>query len=356
MKPMGVSSFLRGLGRIHPARGEWTVAVRAALSVLVPLLALWASGRLEWAVFAALSALASLFGRTLPLPLRLRAQGEAGASLILGILLGMLVSLSPQREWLLIPVAAVYATATAIVAHRRNWHPPGVLFQVFALGASASTAHPASDLVPAAAVSIATLAYCLALTYATSLARHLWRRASHGAHPWSHGPAAAGTLPGEGPEWPLRHYVIRYAVAVVIAGTLSTLLGIGHPYWAIVSVVVPMAAPSASARVTRAVQRVVGTLGGVLITGAVLALDPAPLALILIIAAAQLGAELLIGRNYALALLFITPLALSMVQLGHPLPVAQLVGDRMIETVLGVAVAIVITLATRERRQRGDAE
>ncbi|MFC3591949.1 FUSC family protein [Microbacterium barkeri] len=66
-------------------------------------------------------------------------------------------------------------------------------------------------------------------------------------------------------------------------------------------------------------------------------LRAAPLALILIIAVMQLGAELFIGRNYTVALLFITPLALCMVQLGHPLPVAQLMADRAIETVLGVA-------------------
>jgi len=354
---MAPPSFLRDLFRIQPARGEWTVAIRAALSVLLPLLVLWGADRLDWAMYASFGALSSIFGRTLPLPERLRSQAEAGLTLILAILLGVAVALSPGREWLLIPVAAVFATGIAVVSHRRNWHPPGVLFHVFALGACASTARTAADLVPAALVSAAALALSLALTYLTSLGRHLWRRhVARVAQTWPRRPADPGTLPGDGPEWPLRHYLVRYGLGVVLAGSVATAIGIGHPYWAIVSVVVPMAAPTASARLLRGTQRVVGTLVGVLITWAVLAFAPPPLALILIIAVMQLGAELFIGRNYTVALLFITPLALCMVQLGHPLPVAQLMADRAIETVLGVAVAMAITLITRERRQRGDAE
>ncbi|WP_345437419.1 FUSC family protein [Microbacterium gilvum] len=351
------SPFLRDLVRIQPSRGEWTVAVRAALSVLVPLLVLFASGRLEWAMYASFGALASIFGRTVPLPQRLRAQTEAGASIIAAILLGVAISIPAGRSWILIPAAAVYATGMAVLAHRRNWHPPGVVFQVFALGGCASTPHAAGDLVPALLVSACTLAFCLALTYLTSLARHLWRRhVARVSHTWPRRPASPGTLPGEGPEWPLRHYLVRYGVGVLLAGGLATLSGIGHPYWAIVSAVVPMAAASAAGRTLRGVQRVVGTLLGVLVTGAVLAFDPSPLALIAIVTAMQIGAELFVGRNYGVAMLFITPLALCMVQLGHPLPVAQLVGDRALETVLGVAVALVITLVTRERRQRGDAD
>ena len=81
-----------------------------------------------------------------------------------------------------------------------------------------------------------------------------------------------------------------------------------------------------------------------------------PLVLIGIVVVMQVGAKLFVGRNYALALLFITPLALCMVQLANPLPANQIVADRAIETVLGIAIAMIITLVTRERRQRGDAD
>ncbi len=49
--------------------------------------------------------------------------------------------------------------------------------------------------------------------------------------------------------------------------------------------------------------------------------------------------------------MFITPLALSMTCLANPVPVGGLVADRALDTLVGVAVAVVITLLTHERRQ-----
>lgn len=98
----------------------------------------------------------------------------------------------------------------------------------------------------------------------------------------------------------------------------------------------------------------VGTLAGVALTWLILSLDPAAPVLIGIVVVMQIGAELFVGRNYGLALLFITPLALCMVQLANPLPTDQIVADRALETVLGIAIAMIITLLTRERRQPGD--
>lgn len=360
MAAMPANSFLRSLVQVHPSRGEWTVATRAALSVLGPLLALWAADRMDWAMYAAFAALTSLYGRHDPLPVRGRVQAEAGISLVVAILIGVAVSMLPLHTWLVIPVVAAWATVMAIVAHRRRWHPPGVIFQTFALGGCASTAHTVGDLGPAAAVSLFTLAYCLLLTRLIGQLRQLWQArateaagVTRGSRRLPTGPDARADL---GPEWPLRHYLLRYGVGVVVAGVVATGIGIGHPYWALVSVVVPMAAGSASARALRGVQRVIGTLAGVLLTWGILSLGPPPLVLIGIVVVMQVGAELFVGRNYAVALLFITPLALCMVQLANPLPPNQIVADRAIETVLGIAIAMIITLVTRERRQRGDTD
>jgi len=47
-----------------------------------------------------------------------------------------------------------------------------------------------------------------------------------------------------------------------------------------------------------------------------------------------------VGRNYGLALLFITPMALLMKQLGAARPTGRLLLGRGIETVFGAIVAI----------------
>ena len=50
-------------------------------------------------------------------------------------------------------------------------------------------------------------------------------------------------------------------------------------------------------------------------------------------------------RNYAFALLFITPLALLMVQLAHPQPVGPTLEARVLETAIGVVVGIAVVIA-----------
>ena len=97
---------------------------------------------------------------------------------------------------------------------------------------------------------------------------------------------------------------VRDAVAVVVAGGAAVALGIGHPYWAMVSAVAPLGVRGVTGQLGRAVHRVVGTLLGLLPSAALLALDLRGVALVLLVAVLQFVTELLVGRNYGLALLF----------------------------------------------------
>jgi len=56
-----------------------------------------------------------------------------------------------------------------------------------------------------------------------------------------------------------------------------------------------------------------------------------------------------VGRNYAVALLFITPLSLLMGQLAHASPTVPLLRDRLLETVLGALVGAVVLLVVPDR-------
>ncbi|TFD57479.1 FUSC family protein [Cryobacterium sp. Hh7] len=69
-----------------------------------------------------------------------------------------------------------------------------------------------------------------------------------------------------------------------------------------------------------------------------------------VVALGQFGAEILIGRHYGAALLFVTPLALTVAHLTSPVP--ALLVDRVLETVLGSVVAQVIVLLVRARARR----
>src|SRR5699024_12250596 len=61
-------------------------------------------------------------------------------------------------------------------------------------------------------------------------------------------------------------------------------------------------------------------------------------------------AELLIGRNYGVAMLAVTPLALLMVSLAHPIAPETIVVDRIFETFIGSLVGTFVALISATLR------
>ncbi|WP_036329259.1 FUSC family protein, partial [Microbacterium sp. B19] len=66
----------------------------------------------------------------------------------------------------------------------------------------------------------------------------------------------------------------------------------------------------------------------------------------------QVGAELFVGRNYGIAMVFITPLALLMISLASPATPDMLLRDRVLETVIGVAVGTLVAIVSAALRRR----
>ena len=315
----------RSFVALRPTPGAHRVALRAGVSVLVPLLAVVVLGRPEWSPYAAFGAFTSLYGRNHVHLSRAVMQASAGLALILCVAAGAAVGSSPGRPWLAVVVGALVAALGTTLAQAQDWHPPGPLFLVFAFGAVSSVPHSLGDVPVALAVAGSSALFAWLLGNAHGLLRGAPSR------PSQRRPAHAGTA-------------VRAAVAILLAGSAATAAGIGHPYWAMVAAVAPLGAPGATHQVVRAGQRIVGTLAGLATAAAVLALGLEPVPVVLAVAVLQVVTELLIGRNYAVALLFITPMALLMGQIAAPRPMGLLLLDRGSETVIGACVALVVVL------------
>lgn len=336
------SDFLSALVRVGPDRGDHRVATRAMVSVLVPLLVLAAVGRLEWSIYATFGAFASLYGRDRVHPARTRMQLTLAAVLTAVVGLGVAVGSSDERRWVAVVVGALVAGLASLASDAQGWHPPGPLFPVFAFGATASI-----DSVPAdvpTAVLVAGGAGLLAVAVGNAGAAYRLRRRPHEAPRTPVRAADFGVV--------ARRHVARCAGAALVAGAIATGLGIGHPYWAVVGAVVPLAARQLPAQLVRGAHRLVGTGLGLGVAALLLWVDPTGLPLILVIVALQGVAELLVGRNYALALVAVTPLALLVGHLAAPSPAGPLLRDRAVETVIGVAVGVGVGWLTRDRRPR----
>ncbi|MDF3299346.1 FUSC family protein [Streptomyces tropicalis] len=155
---------------------------------------------------------------------------------------------------------------------------------------------------------------------------------------------------------PLAPIAVRTAVGCALAGYASLALGVGRPYWALVT-----AASLYQANVTltwsRGVQRVVGNLLGVLVFAAVAPLaHTSGAALVLCCLAFNFGAEALIGRNYWLGSVSVTPMALLITEFAGPGATGELIGQRALDTVIGALVGFVAAVAVTNRRAGGRIE
>ncbi|RGD60415.1 FUSC family protein [Kitasatospora xanthocidica] len=170
--------------------------------------------------------------------------------------------------------------------------------------------------------------------------------------------AAAARRPG--PRPPLRRALrpgsallpiaLRVAVGCAAAGWLSLALGVGRPYWAVVTAASVFQANSTLSW-QRALQRVLGNLLGLLLfTAALPVAHSGPVALIGLGLLCQFGAEATIARSYWLATVFVTPMALLMTEFAGPQPAGTLVADRWLDTCVGALTGLAACLLVTNRR------
>lgn len=329
----------RDLVRFGPHNGAHRVAVRAGLSVAIPLLILWSIGRVDLSLYATFGAFTSLYGRQYTHLARLRMQATAAAYLVTMVTIGAAVAVSPAREWLVIPVVAVCAAVGNLLSDALRWHPPGPLFTVFALAACASVPSSAAQIPVAFGLAAGSAALSL-LIGMIGFAHPRARRTVH--TPWRVSRAHVSVPTA-----------LRYGAVVLVTGLIPTLTGLGHPYWAMVAGVAAISGADTTARLVRAGHRILGTVVGIGVAAAILALGLPTLATIVVVVALQVLAELFVGRNYGLTLAFVTPLAILMVELAHHVEEGVLLRDRLVETALGVAVGVLVVLATHWQASRG---
>lgn len=336
---------ITGLIRVAPRRGDHRVAIRAALALAVPLLALWAIGRVDLSMYACFGAFASLYGRLDAYADRVRMQVAAGVTLIVAMLIGTSMALLAAPAVVCVVVVATLAAIGSIVAYRWHWHPPGSLFVVFAAGATASIPATAASFGDVVVVGGASAAFSVALAAAIALVRK--------------GPSALRRRPHRTPHRtpqgaPAASMGLAVGIGALLAGLAGLLLIGDHWYWAMVAAVAALGGAQLSARVVRGLQRLIGTLVGVVIAAGILALDLPPLATLAMAVLLRAGAELYINRNYGLAMIFVTPLALVMVELADPVDPGVLLRDRALDTAIGVAVGTAVAVVSAWWRGRAE--
>ena len=332
-------NFLGDIGR-----DDLEEALRVGLSVGLPLLAVYAIGRLDLAVYAAFGGLAMLYGHGETAKRRVESQAVAGAGLVVMIAVGMAYSAAHAPIAVLgVLLAAAVIAATTLGAAMR-WVPRGEMFFVLVLMIIAAIPTGWDRLPLGIAVGAAGAAFSVLLAWLHGIGRK--EPSPPTEHEgWRRRLAAGYARLDRG-----QHLVLVAAgvLGVVTAWVLALVFKVGHPFWAAVSVAALMPALAATDVWRRAIHFALGTLGGVGIATVLYSFDPGPLALILIIIACQAAAEIAVVRNYGVALLFFSPLAIGMSNLSQGAPWQPVLVDRLTEAALGTVVAL-LTIAVGRR-------
>lgn len=257
-------------------------------------------------------------------------QLQAAVTLVAAMLIGTTLSVVGAAVWLRIGVVAILAAAAATLAGRLQWHPPGALFVVFAAGATATVPATAGAFGDIAMAGVGSAVFSLLVTTVIAALRGGLAERYQPADPMSARIAMnQGWLAG---------------LTALAGGGVTAAAGGGRWYWGSVAAVAVAGGSHVRVRLRRGLQRLVGTLAGVALAALILWAKPPALVAVLIAIACQVGAELFIARNYAIAMLFVTPLALLMVELAAPTDARSLLTERTVDTVLGVLAASVVVV------------
>lgn len=301
---------------------------QAALSVLAATLLIGATPWSHLIGFPALGALASLFGRYAPVRRRTTIVAACAALLTGGVLLSSLGSwagASPAEQLLLL--ALIAGSATLAIAHWRLGMPGAIIITF----ASAGALGPVASWHAAAGQALATAAGGAVAWVVCRMTDRLRSAELEGL-----------TLPAP-PHRPFGHEVIaagRIAAGTAVAALIAQTAGWPHPSWAAIGAMAVLQGSHLHVTMSRALQRMAGTLIGVFIAWAVLTQAPPLWGLIAAVVLFQFITEVVIGYNYALGQITVTPMALIMTYLAAPATAVNLPVERVLETIVGVALGL----------------
>ena len=133
-------------------------------------------------------------------------------------------------------------------------------------------------------------------------------------------------------------HAIRVSVAVLIGYIVSLFFHIGHGYWILLTILVILK-PAYTLTKQRNRDRILGTIAGILI-GVIFLFTIKNVAVLLSVMIVLMTLSYIFLRtNYFISVLLMTPYLLIFFHLINPLDFKQIIFDRMIDTLIGSAIA-----------------
>ncbi|HEV7260056.1 MAG TPA: FUSC family protein [Bosea sp. (in: a-proteobacteria)] len=221
----------------------------------------------------------------------------------------------------------------SFVSTAGGFGPPGALIFVFAAGAAMGAVGSGQEILERVAATAVVSVLAWVICAVTEAFRH---------------PATPERgFPAEPPR-PVGHRflaAVRLALGAAIAIFASDAAGAAHPAWAAMGAVAVLQGAHLHVTMGRALQRMAGTALGALLVWLLLMQAPSVWTAIAILAVLQFATELIIGTNYGLGQILVTPMALLMSHLAAPHAASvAMAPERVLDTMLGACIGIVIAV------------
>lgn len=307
---------------------------QAALALLAAIVLTTLSPWSDMAGFPALGALASLFGRYAPVERRMRIVLIAAALLTFGVLVPSLASYAGASDTVMVLTLALVAGISTIAVPHWRLGAPGAVIIVFAAGGAQAPVASAHMLIERVALTLAGGIVAWIVCMLTDRLRS----------------APLNSLrlpPPPPPHRPFSHELFaagRIAVGAASAALIAHAAGWHYPAWAAIGATAVMQGGHLHVTMNRALQRMAGTVVGACIVWAILAQSPSFWMLVAAVVVFQFLTEVVIGYNYALGQIFVTPMALLMTYLVAPATSTNMPVERVFDTILGAALGIIFAV------------
>lgn len=136
---------------------------------------------------------------------------------------------------------------------------------------------------------------------------------------------------------------LRVGISLLLGFLISLIFNIGHSYWILLTIIVILK-PAYSLTKARNKDRLIGTFLGVIIGVAILFVVKNNFALMAIMVIFMAGCYMFIRTKYFISVLLMTPYLVIFFDLIYPSSIASLLYDRLLDTIIGSAIAFVASL------------
>lgn len=310
-----------------PSDRPWELPFAIALASGLPMMAGALLGDIRAGSLASIGAMTIIYMPRTKLDLRMAALMAAGFAMIACFALGQIGQLLPDLR---VPLIALVALLVTLAVRFYRVAPPGPLFFVMAATIAAYAPAPLSQMPEKLGLFALGSLFSVAIAFIYSL--HILRHRD--------------PLPPEDRPTDIIGEVVADSIIIASITGLSLfaaeLLDFDKPYWVAVSCIAVMQGANLRSVWNRKVQRILGTIVGLALTWMLFTAVREPWQLALAVIALLFVVETTIVRNYALAAIFITPLAITLAEAALSSitdPTALLIA-RLADTVLGAVFGL----------------